>query len=158
MLSQLGWKDVRLWTGFPPAPPPMPCMQMPRRGPTISEFPQGPEVPGLHRVLDKVRSFAAPNFGRMVWDEQGNESVTPGQGRGGGLPAFCIQRDRLTPVLLEECARYGEISISHEVEVLAIDWPQGKSGGQPAACPGEGEVRPACLWARTGSTARPRGR
>ena len=149
MLSQLGWKDVRVVDRLPPPAPPADAVyaDAPERSYNLGVSGRGQKFLDSVGVLDKVRSFAAPNFGRMVWDEQGNESVTlRPEIAEEAYQAFCIQRDRLTAVLLEECARYGEISISHEVEVLAIDWPQGKSGGPAVRLSGgEGEVRPGLL-------------
>ena len=149
MLARGGWARVRLVDkrAPPPPPPAREWAEAPERSYNLGLTDRGQAVLEELGVLEDVRRFAAPVVGRQGWAKDGTPKITLKEGR--KYCAQCIQRDRLTSVLLEACRRHPAISVEHGAEVGAVHWEAdgpsvtleaGTAGGAPP-----GPIRPALL-------------
>ncbi|QDZ17659.1 aromatic-ring hydroxylase-like [Chloropicon primus] len=145
MLAQQGWSGVKVVDRLPP--PPVASHPIysnaPERSYNLGVSGRGQKFLDSIGALGDVKRFSAENFGRMTWDEQGNSTVTLRPEIAEEIyQAICIQRDRLTAVLLEYCERYEEIEVSHGVAVDSVTWP---SGSPEVTLQGGEVVRPSLL-------------
>jgi 2-polyprenyl-6-methoxyphenol hydroxylase-like FAD-dependent oxidoreductase len=106
------------------APPPDPrareWAEAPERSYNLGLTDRGQRTLEALGVLDAVRRYSAPVLGRQGWAKDGAPKVTLKQGR--KYTPQCIQRDRLTSVLLEAAQAHPAISCSHETEVSRVEW------------------------------------
>ena len=92
-------------------------------------------------VLEEVLRYSQRVDGRITWDAKGNskETLKPEK----RYPSVCIQRDRLTAVLLAIARRDPRIEVQHGVAVASVTYRQGQP--EVALEGGAAGVRPALL-------------
>lgn len=143
-LAKQGWGEIKVVEKLPPPPSagdPI-YTEAPDRSYNLGVSGRGQKFLDAIGVLDDVREFSCLNFGRMVWDSEGKETITlRPEIAEEKYQAFCIQRDRLTAVLLENARRYDAIEIEHNVDVDSISWDE----DGPHVVLGSTEVRPSLL-------------
>ena len=150
MLAQKGWK-VRVVEKRDAPPPPSDASYTsnPDRSYNLGVSARGQTVLDRLGVLENVLKFASFNYGRQTWDENGNTKLQLRKAE--SYQAICIQRDRLTGVLLEAARTYSSIEIEHNVEVSSITW---NSSGPQVSLGEEEKVFPDLLVGADGFNSK----
>lgn len=125
MLAQEGlFKRIRVVDDRDPVAPPEDKVYStyPERSYNLGVSGRGQKLLDEIGVLGDVKRWSAENNGRMTWtSEEGSEPKIQLRTYE-KYNAICIQRDRLTGVLLERAKAYDAIDVEHFMAVRSIKW------------------------------------
>ena len=122
MLARSGFSSIRVLDKLSPPPTPDSSFykDTPERNYNLGLSGRGQPLLEKIDVLDVVKLYGKTVIGRVTWDKEGHENINLTSLR--KCKTICIQRDRLTAVLLAEAHKYNSISVIHNVEVSSIFW------------------------------------